>query len=78
MIPQEGIHEQIHEICDEITNETDPHGVDAALAIRALKSGRTTIARVHVRCYGEQTIGLVGLLIPSMRWSSSSEYQLRW
>lgn len=43
MIPQEGIHEQVCEVRDKIAEETNPHGVDAALAIRALEAGTTTI-----------------------------------
>ena len=43
MIPQKGIHEQVRQVCDEITEYTNPQGVDAALAIRALEAGTTTI-----------------------------------
>ena len=42
MIPQEGIHERVRQVRDEIANHTNPQGVDAALAIRALGAGTIT------------------------------------
>jgi hypothetical protein len=44
MILQEGIHEQVGQVCDKVTEHTNPQGVDAALAIRALEAGTMTIA----------------------------------
>ena len=44
MIPQEGIHEQVREVRDKVAEETNSHGVNAALAIGALESGTTTNA----------------------------------
>ena len=41
MIPQERIHDQVRDVCDEIAEETNPQSIDAALAIRALEPGTT-------------------------------------
>ena len=44
VIPQEGIHEQVGKVRDKVAEETNPHGVNAALAIRALERGTSMIA----------------------------------
>ena len=74
MIPQERIHEQVREVRDKIAEETNPHGVDAALTIRALER-----AQPQSTCPCQMLRGRewVSLLIPSMRWLSNSEYQLQ-